>query len=74
MGNFFGYQEFITNHLKKLDRNIMIVLKHLTENLQYMFLKVLLGVSRKTSSWAVTTEFGRFPLAVKAYVQISASF
>ena len=41
--------------------------KHLTENLQYRFLKVLLGVSRKTSSWAVTTEFGRFPLAVKAF-------
>ena len=41
--------------------------KHLTENLQYRFLKVLMGVSRKTSSWVVTTLFGRLPLAVKAF-------
>ena len=41
--------------------------KHLTENLQYRFLKLLLGVPRKTSSWAVSTEFGRYPMMVKAF-------
>ena len=41
--------------------------KHLTENIHYRFLKMLLGVPRRTSSWAVSTECGRFPMAVKAF-------
>ena len=40
--------------------------KHMTENLQYRFLKLLLGVPRRTSNWAVCTEMGRFPLIIKA--------
>ena len=41
--------------------------KHLSENLQYRFIKMLLGVPRRTSSWAAVTECGRYPLAIKAF-------
>jgi hypothetical protein len=44
--------------------------KHMTENLQYRFLKILLGVPRRTSSWAVSTETGRFPLIIRAFKHI----
>jgi len=57
---------------KKCDNNFFNrkrLSKHDTENLQYRFLKILLGVTRKTSSWAVASEFGRYPLIIKAFKQ-----
>jgi len=42
----------------------------MTENLQYRFLKLILGVSRRTSSWAVSTEMGRSPLAIKVFIHL----
>ena len=44
-----------------------ILARNSTENLHYRYLKMLLGVTRKTSSWAASTEFGRFPITVKAF-------
>ena len=41
--------------------------KHETENIHYRFLKILLGVHRRTSSWAVASEYGRYPLIIKAF-------
>ena len=39
--------------------------KHITESLHYRYLKQLLGVPRKTSNWAVTTETGRYPIILR---------
>jgi len=39
--------------------------KHITETLHYRYLKLLLGVPRKTSNWAVTTETGRYPIILR---------
>ena len=40
--------------------------KHITEILNYRYMKLLLGVPRKTSNWAVNTETGRYPTILKA--------
>ena len=47
--------------------NTLHLSKHSTENLQYRFFKILLGVSRRTSNWAVATELGRYPLIIRAF-------
>ena len=39
--------------------------KHITEVLHYRYMKLLLGVPRKTSNWAVNTETGRYPTIMK---------
>ena len=41
--------------------------KNDTENIHFRFLKILLGVARKTSSWAVASEFGRYPMIIKVF-------
>ena len=40
--------------------------KHITEILNYRYMKMLLGVPRKTSNWAVNTETGRYPTILKS--------
>ena len=42
--------------------------KHLSENLHFRFLKMLLGVPSRTSNWAVATETGRFPIIIRVFV------
>ena len=39
--------------------------KHTVEGLQIKFLKMILGLSQKTSNWAVSGETGRYPIFVK---------
>jgi len=41
--------------------------KHMTENVQLSFLKIILSVPIRTSSWAVISETGRYPLALQAW-------
>jgi len=40
--------------------------KHDTEILHYRYMKLLLGVPRKTANWAVNTETGRYPTIMRA--------
>ena len=40
--------------------------KHDTEILHYRYMKLLLGVPRKTANWAVKTETGRYPTIMRA--------
>jgi len=54
------------------DRTILA--KHDTENVQYRFLTILLGVTRRSSSWAVASEFGRYPIIIKAFKTMCSFF
>ena len=41
--------------------------RHSIENLHHIFLKILLGVPTRTANWAVISETGRYPLALRAW-------
>jgi hypothetical protein len=43
----------------------------LSVNLQYKFLKIILGVGKKSSNWAVLSEVGRSPLCAKVMVNMA---
>jgi len=47
-----------------------LLFKHTVEGLQTRFLKMILGVSKRTSSWGVLGETGRAPLTVKIFTTI----
>ena len=40
------------------------------EGLHYKFLKMVLGISQKASNWAVMSEVGRYPIAIKVFTAI----
>ena len=42
-----------------------VINKHVVENLHLNFIKMVLGVSSRTTNWAVVSEVGRYPLAIK---------
>ena len=44
-----------------------VLSRHMVENLHLMFIKIILGVSVRTTNWAVTSESGRYPLALRSY-------
>jgi hypothetical protein len=44
--------------------------KHIAETLQNKFLKMILGLPQKASNWAVASETGRYPVAIKAFTSM----
>ena len=42
-----------------------VINKHVVENLHLNFIKMVLGVSSRTTNWAVVSEVGRYPLAIR---------
>jgi hypothetical protein len=55
-------------------RNTMLLMDKsgkLSVNLQYKFLKIILGVGKKSSNWAVLSEVGRSPLCAKVMVNMA---
>ena len=61
----------LPSNLKNINLfNSKLIFKHTVEGLQTRFLKMILGVSKRTSSWGVLGETGRFPLTVRIFTTI----
>jgi hypothetical protein len=44
--------------------------KHIAENLQLKYLKIILGLNQRTSNWGVLSETGRFPIIIKVFISM----
>ena len=53
------------NNADILDNKLLS--KHTVENLHLTFVKIILGVPMRTTNWAVTSESGRYPLALRSW-------
>ena len=68
----YGCEVWGSNYIPQNSKNNIffdqaILSKHITETLQYRYMKLLLSVPRQTSNWAVSTETGRFPIIIKKF-------
>ena len=66
----YGCEVWGTNYIPNNSNNNMFfnqsnLSKHITETLHYNYMKMLLGVPKRTSNWAVTTETGRYPIIIR---------
>ena len=50
--------------------NIKKISKHIDEQLQIKFLKIILGVNQRVSNWAVLSETGRFPMIIRVFISM----
>ena len=54
--------------------NISNFSKHIVEKLHYKFLKLVVGVSQKSTNWAIMSETGRYPVLIKVLMAMIKYF
>ena len=62
---------FLPVNIKNYDFfNIKYLSKHIDEQLQIKFLKMILGVNQKATNWLVLSETGRFPMIIRVFTSM----